>query len=232
MPACVAAVLAHKGNNCSQVKDTTWRSKQLFSTFPSSEAFVMYENIVLAHSNQGYFSSVKMKASSLIKMECLVIIPNHWESNNIAVTEVRKPSCGGCWCCHVHIQFICGGYQEWLSWNLQEQLSTCFTAGLTMGCNSVVVQSLSCVRLFVTRWTAAHQAPLAFTVSWSLLKFVSIESVILSNYFILCWPFSFCLQSFPASQLQWVSSSHLVAKALELQLQHQSLQWIFRVDFL
>ena len=46
-------------------------------------------------------------------------------------------------------------------------------------------------------------------------------------------PCSSCLQSFPASGLfQWVSSLHQVAKVLELQLQHQSLQWIFRTDFL
>ena len=44
-----------------------------------------------------------------------------------------------------------------------------------MGYN--VVQLLSCVRLFVTPWTAACQAPLSFTVSQNLLKFVSIELV-------------------------------------------------------
>ena len=42
----------------------------------------------------------------------------------------------------------------------------------------VVVQSLSHVRLFVTPWTAAHQASLSFTISQSLLKLMSIESVI------------------------------------------------------
>ena len=43
----------------------------------------------------------------------------------------------------------------------------------------------------------------------------------------------FCLPSFPASGFfQWVGSTHQVAKVLELQLQHQSFQWIFRVDFL
>ena len=50
-----------------------------------------------------------------------------------------------------------------------------------------VVQSLSCVRLFVTPWTAAHQAFLSLTISQSLPKFMSIESVILSKgkgYFI------------------------------------------------
>ena len=46
-------------------------------------------------------------------------------------------------------------------------------------------------------------------------------------------PFSSCLQSFPAlGPFQWVSSSHQVAKVLELQLQHQSYQWTFRTDFL
>ena len=44
----------------------------------------------------------------------------------------------------------------------------------------VVVQLLSHVQLFVTRWIAAHQAPLSFTVSWSLLKFMYIELVTLS----------------------------------------------------
>ena len=53
--------------------------------------------------------------------------------------------------------------------------------------------------LFASPWTATHQAPLSFTISQSLLKFISIELVTLSNHFILCHPFSFCLQSFPAS---------------------------------
>ena len=52
----------------------------------------------------------------------------------------------------------------------------------------VVVQSLSHVRLFATPWTAARQASLSFTFSRSLLKFMSIESVMPSNHFILCSP--------------------------------------------
>ena len=40
----------------------------------------------------------------------------------------------------------------------------------------------------MTPWTAAYQAPLSFTVSWSLLRFVSIESVMPSNHLILCRP--------------------------------------------
>ena len=50
------------------------------------------------------------------------------------------------------------------------------------------VQSLSLVRLFVTPWTAAHQASLSITNSQSLLKLMSIESVIPSNHLILCHP--------------------------------------------
>ena len=51
-----------------------------------------------------------------------------------------------------------------------------------------VVQSLSRVQLFVTPWTAAHQAPLSITTSRNLLKLMSIESVMPSNHLILCRP--------------------------------------------
>ena len=50
----------------------------------------------------------------------------------------------------------------------------------------VTVQSLSPVQLFATTWTAAHQTPLSFTISQSLLKLMSIESEMLSNHLILC----------------------------------------------
>ena len=46
----------------------------------------------------------------------------------------------------------------------------------------------SCILLFATPWNAAHQAPLSFTVSQGLLKFMSIELVMLSNHLILCCP--------------------------------------------
>ena len=48
------------------------------------------------------------------------------------------------------------------------------------------VQLLSCVWFFVTPWTAARQASLSITKSWSLLKLMSIESVMPSNHLILC----------------------------------------------
>ena len=60
-----------------------------------------------------------------------------------------------------------------------------------------------------TPWTVACQAPLSSTISQSLLKFMFIESLMLSNHLILCHPF-FCLQSFPASDsfsMSWLFES-------------------------
>ena len=70
---------------------------------------------------------------------------------------------------------------------------------LFMPPSSVVVQSLSCVWLFVTPWTAACQAFLSFTISWNFLKFMSIESVMPSKYLILCFPLLLLPSVFPAS---------------------------------
>ena len=96
---------------------------------------------------------------------------------------------------------------------------------------AVVVQWLTHVWLFATPWPETSQAPLPSTISRSLPKFMSFESVMLLNHLI---PFCPLLLTFNLSQhqglFQWVGSSHQVAKVLELQ--HQSFQGIFRVDFL
>ena len=60
-----------------------------------------------------------------------------------------------------------------------------------------VVQSLCRVWLFVTPWTAALEAPLSSTISWSLLTFLSTESVMLSNHLILCHPLLLLPSVFP-----------------------------------
>ena len=52
----------------------------------------------------------------------------------------------------------------------------------------IVVQLLNHVQLFMTPWTAAHQASLSFTVSWSWLKLISVELMVPSNHLILCCP--------------------------------------------
>ena len=96
---------------------------------------------------------------------------------------------------------------------------------------SSVTQS---VWLFVTPWTAAHQASLSITSSQNLLKLISIESVMPSNHLIFCCPLLLLPSILPTIRVfnQWVSSSYQVAKVLEFQLQHQSFQQIFVTDFL
>ena len=71
-------------------------------------------------------------------------------------------------------------------------------------------------------WKAAHQASLSFLVSQSLLKLVFIESVMPCNHLILCHPLLLLPSIFPSIRV----FSH------ESALQHQSFQWLFRVDFL
>ena len=95
------------------------------------------------------------------------------------------------------------------------------------------VQSLSCVWLFATPWTAALQASLSITNSRSLLTHVYwVGDAIQPSHPLL----SPSLPSFKPSQhlglLKWVSSPYQVAKVLGFQLEHQSFQWIFRTDFL
>ena len=97
----------------------------------------------------------------------------------------------------------------------------------------IVIQSLSCVWFFVThrlqhtRLPCPSPCPRVYSkscpLSWWCHLTISSSAI----------PFSSCLQSFSASgSFQWAGSLHQVAKVLELQLQCQSFQWIFRVDFL
>ena len=79
-----------------------------------------------------------------------------------------------------------------------------------------------------TPQTTAHQTSLSSTIFWSLLRFTSIESVMLSNHLIFHCPL--LLLPFSLSQhqglFQWVGSLHQMAKILELQLQHQLESYI------
>ena len=89
---------------------------------------------------------------------------------------------------------VAGRWQAVKSWSRSRSTCTqacvlfllpCFSANCPEWMESgslVVVQSLSLVWLFAAPWAAAHQASLSFTISWSLLKFMSIESVMLSNH--------------------------------------------------
>ena len=65
----------------------------------------------------------------------------------------------------------------------------------------------SCSRLFVTPWTAARQASLSATICRSLLRFMSIESVIPSNHLILCHPLLFLPSVLPSIRVFYKESA-------------------------
>ena len=102
----------------------------------------------------------------------------------------------------------------------------------------VVVQLLSCVHLFATPQTDSKDcSTLGSSVLHYLLGFAQtlvhwVSDAIQSSHPLLPpSPFAFNLSQHQGL-IHWVSFSHQVAKVLELQLQHQSFQWIFRVEFL
>ena len=94
------------------------------------------------------------------------------------------------------------------------------------------VQSLSDAPLFLAPWTAARQASLSITNSQSLLKLMSIESVMPSNHLILCHPLLFLPSIFPSIRVFKDSVLRIRWQKNWFQLQHQSFQWIFKTDFL
>ena len=130
-----------------------------------------------------------------------------------------RPSYGFSWLMCVDFLIACAEY-KWYQWmchlnftltfHILRHVCIClcvcdvyFWVGGNYGFNLslisfVVVQSLSHVRLSATPWTAAHQASLFFTISQSLLRFISIESEIPSNRLILCCPLLFLPSIFPS----------------------------------
>ena len=99
-------------------------------------------------------------------------------------------------------------------------------------CSSCYFGVTKSFRLFVAPWTAARRAPLSSIISWSFLKFMPIESVMLSSQTLLPPSPPALNLSQHQALFRWVSSSHQVAKVLEFQLQHQSFQWTPRTDLL
>ena len=83
----------------------------------------------------------------------------------------------------------------------------------------------------VTSWTVGHQASLSFTVPKSLLKLTSIDDAVQPSHSLSSFHSPLAVNlSQHQGLFQWVGTLHQVAKVLELQ--HQSFQWIVRVDFL
>ena len=94
----------------------------------------------------------------------------------------------------------------------------------------VVVHLLSCVQLFETQWTAAHQSSLSITNSQSLHKLMSLSLWCHPTISSSVLPFFSCPQSFPASgsfPMSWLFPSSSFSFSISF-----SLQWIFKVDFL
>ena len=85
-----------------------------------------------------------------------------------------------------------------MSWAENSALSTHTQREERRGSHYSLVQSLSRVRLFVTPWIATHRASLSFTISGSLVKLMSIESVMPSNHLILCHPLLLSPSIFPS----------------------------------
>ena len=87
------------------------------------------------------------------------------------------------------MSICCGGKGDYtIAW----------TVGFLTSFVAVVDQSLSRGWLFVTPWTTARQASLSFTISQSLLKLMSTESVMPSNHLILCHPVLLLSSTFPS----------------------------------
>ena len=100
--------------------------------------------------------------------------------------------------------------------------------------NAIVVQLLSCVQLSATPQTAAHQASLSFTTSRSLLKLMSIESMMPSNYRILCCHLLLLALIFPSIRVFSSGSALHIRwpKYWSFSFSISPSNEIFRVDFL
>ena len=84
---------------------------------------------------------------------------------------------------------------------MSDDLGSCPISSMSCSFDLSSVQSPSHIRLFVTPWTAAHQASLSITNSQSLLNLVSIKSVMPSNHLMLCYPFLLLPSIFPSSRV-------------------------------
>ena len=134
---------------------------------------------------------------------------------------LENPRDGGAWWAALY-----GVAQSWtrLKW-----LSSCSNSGQFSS-----IQSLSPTWLFVTPWTAAHQASLSITNSWRLLKFMSIKLVRPPNHLILCHPLLFPPSIFPSIRVFSNESVLRIRwpKYWSFIFNIKSFQWIFRTDFL
>ena len=124
-------------------------------------------------------------------------------------------------------------------WFLSDWTELMLGLKLVMGLVMVTFHSVQFSSITQSCWTLCDPIHCStpgflFTISRSLLKLTSIESVMPSNHLVLCCPLLLLPSIFPNIRIFFkeVSSSYQVAKLSELQFQHQSFQWIFRFDVL
>ena len=136
------------------------------------------------------------------------------------VIEVRMVVLGG---------ILTGNGHKGAYWDADNILYPDLSSECTLG---VQFSSVTHVQLFATPWFGAHQASLSFTISRSLLKFMSIELVMPSNHLILCHSLLLLPLIFPNIKVFSNESALHIRWPKLLELQHNSLQRIFRIDFL
>ena len=117
--------------------------------------------------------------------------------NPLQCSCLENPRDGGAWWAAIYGVAQSRTQLKWLSSSSRrcQGYKSLFSALSVKYCCCSV--SKSCLTL--SPWIATRQASLSLTIPQSLLRLMSIESLMLSNHLILCGPFSYCLQSFPAS---------------------------------
>ena len=183
---------------------TVW--SRTLSRVPRCLAFPLYLLVLLSSLNS-YPSRPKRKEvvsfNNSIKALSLTLLGLKWVTC-LSLKQLLLPGCRAAltncssWLGPHHMlsQALAGSY--WVPGCLGLSEPSFHPCWKSRPLYSVVVQSLSCVQLFVTPWTAALPATLSFTIFQSLLKLMSIESVMASNHLILCCPLLLLPSIFPS----------------------------------
>ena len=98
----------------------------------------------------------------------------------------------------IYISFCIDSYSSGFKLHMSDSKTNTSSQNLSNMFAAVVVQLLSLIQFSVTPQTAAHQAPQPFTISQILFKFMSVESVMLSDSLILCSPLHLLPSIFPS----------------------------------
>ena len=160
----------------------------------------------------GYLSSPAVPTGGLwdviVEVASLLLEMKRQSSNK--PVSVQSPLDQVCWTSLLNQWSMPSSFE--CSWNEFRTYLCMFLPHPKVSCDAeiVSVQSLSRVQLFGTPWIAACQASLSFTISQSLLKLMSIVSVMPSNHLILCHPLLFLPSIFPSIRVSSNESALLI----------------------